>query len=271
MSSNRAHLGKLLRISSADRVPGQLNSNFSLSLNNASFVQKVKACVLKSVSFKHVFPNIFQGNNVWRYEYLGTPYEITIPVGWWNATTFASKATELFNANGTPISVTVETIPAGSSPAQNGRFVIDSTPNAFTLFGKNASTPNPIGDVLGLPPFYEEISNTTSIPPYSPDLGGLTSVYLCSSAVASYNAAGSFDNGENLSLITEIPIDGPYGSQINYRANDSALELISYQNARQLTSADFQLCTRDGTVLDTQQHAVTILLRLVPMGSYGTA
>ena len=82
--SSRSHRGKLLRISSEDKQNGQTNSNFSVNLGNSAFVQSVKAVVVKTVSFKHVFHNIYQStqtnrNNLFKYSYNSTESSITIP------------------------------------------------------------------------------------------------------------------------------------------------------------------------------------------------
>jgi len=264
---HRAHLGKLLRISSEDKSPGQTNANFTVTLNNSPFVQKVKATILKSVSFKNVFPNVYLANSKFSFEYGGTPSSITVPIGWYNLTDFIASVNALLVAN--PVitgSVVLSAVvdPLGATSAQNTkiRFVSDLP---LTLYGKDLG--NASGDLMGIP----QSSSTTALDitaEYLPDLGGISVVYLCSNAIASANASASSDGGESLGIITEIPVNVPFGAQVYYLANDSTLESISYQNSRQLTNVDLQLCTRAGRILDLQQNALTALFRMVPEGTH---
>lgn len=264
---HRAHLGKLLRISSEDRLSGQTNSNFSVGLNNSPFVQQVQATVLKSVSFKNVFPNIFSGNSIWSYEYGGTPSSILLPTAWYNFNDFIISTNALLAAD--PVitgSVVLSAVvdPPGSSAAENTKILFTSD-LPLRLFGKEVG--NIMGDVLGLPSLYDETGLVT-IAPYLPDLGGIPVVYLCSNVVAGVNTSASSNDGESISVITEIPINVAFGQQVYYQANDSTLETITYQNKRQMTSVEIQLCTRSGAVLDLQQNSLTCLFRLIPVRTH---
>ena len=260
---NRSHTGKLLRVSSEDRGQGQTNSNFNVSLNNSPFVQNCRGAVLKSVSFKNVFPNIFSGNRVFSFEYNGTPTSITVPIGQYNLTELVAQINlEIVgNAVVTGTFTLVETVvPAGASPAYNTRiqFIADLP---VRIYGKNLG--NAIADVLGIPPDFDTTS-TTVLPPWLPDLGGLPVAYLCSTQLAGFNASASSNNGEVVAIITEIPINKPFGQQIYYEAKTSDLESIIYQNIRGLNNIDLQLCTRSNEILDLQQHSLTAVFRILP-------
>lgn len=266
MPSSRAHRGKLLRVSSEDKDVGQANSNFSVSLGNAGFVQNVKAVVVKSVSFKHVFPNIFQGNQTFRFRYDLTDYEIKVPVGWWDATSLATYLNTEMSALVAGIGCALVVSPAGAPAAQNTYFEFTNV-TAFQLTIYSKENGNALADVLGISedlvtdPFNQRAQ-------YLPDLAGLSVVYLCSNAIAGSNAAASSNDGENVNIITEIPITVPFGGEISYRSLDHELDTIMFQNPKGLNSIDFAICTRAGAILDLQQNNLTVVTRLIPVGAY---
>jgi len=266
MPSSRAHRGKLLRISSADRDVGQSNSSFSVSLGNAGFVQNVKAVVVKSVSFKHVFPNIFAGNQTFRFRYDLTDYEIKVPVAWWNATSLATYLNTEMSTLVAGIGCALVVSPAGAPSAQNTYFEFTNI-TAFQLIIYSKENGNALADVLGIS---EDLITTplNQRAQYLPDLAGLSVVYLCSNAIAGANAAASSNDGENVNIVTEIPITVPFGGEVSYRSLDHELDTIMFQNPKGLNSIDFTICTRAGETLDLQQNNLTVVTRLVPVGAY---
>lgn len=262
--SARNHRGKLLRISSEDKQTGQTNANFSVNLGNSAYVQSVKSCAVKSVSFKHVFPNIFDGNNTLKVQYNSVDYEFTIPVGWYGSNDLISVINGLFVAEVGITSVIMSLVvdPLGSSASQNSKFNFVSDQQFKVYSKKNGCT---LSDVLGLETEQTGLNITMQ---WLPDLGGLSSVYLCSNEIAGDNSSASSGGGEIINVITEIPINVAFGGEISYRANDADLETIMYQNARQLTTVSLSLCTRSGAILNLQQNDLTCLFRIVPQGSY---
>jgi hypothetical protein len=82
--------------------------------------------------------------------------------------------------------------------------------------------------------------------------------------LAGFNASASSNNGEVVAIITEIPINKPFGQQVYYEAKTSDLESIIYQNIRGLNNIDLQLCTRSNEILDLQQHSLTAVFRILP-------
>lgn len=269
MSQNRSHTGKLLRVSSEDRSSGQTNANFTVSLNNSPFVQNCRGAVLKSVSFKNIFPNIFLGNNVFSFEYGGTPTSVTVPVGQYNLTDLVARINLLITQNVviTGSMVLSETVvPGGATPAFNTKIqILSDLPIRVT--GKTGG--NAMGDVLGFSDSFDQTS-LTILADYLPDLGGLPVAYLCSNQLAGFNASASSNDGEVVPIITEIPIKVPFGQQVYYEAKSSELESVIYQTVRGLNNLDLQLCTRSGQVLDLQQHSLTAVFRILPRGVHHT-
>lgn len=266
MPTSRAHRGKLLRVSSADKDVGQVNSNFSVSLGNSAFIQNVKAICVKSVNFKHVFPNIFAGNQTFKFRYDGVDYEIKVPIAWWDASTLATYLNTEMNAliAGT-VTCSLVVSPLGSPAAQNTYFQFTTDAFALTIYSKENG--NALADVLGI----SEDLNVTPLnqrAQFLPDLGGLSVVYLCSNIVAGANATASSNDGENVNIVTEIPINVPFGAEISYRSLDHHLDTILFQNPKGLVSIDFAICTRAGEILSLQQNNLTMTLRIIPVGAY---
>jgi len=269
MPSSRAHRGKLLRVSSEDKDVGQSNSNFSVSLGNAGFVQSVKACVVKSVSFRHIFPNIYQDNQTFKFRYDGVDRTILVPVGWWDASSLATYLNTEMSTLVPGIGCGLVVSPAGAPSGQNTYFEFTNV-TAFQLTIYSKDNGNALADVLGIS---EDLVTTplNQKAPFLPDLAGLSVVYLCSNAIAGANAAASSNDGENVNIITEIPITVPFGGEIFYRSLDHELDTILFQNPKGLNSIDFAICTRAGEILDLQQNNLTVVTRLVPVGAYSVA
>ena len=275
MPTSRAHRGKLLRISSEDKNSGT-NGSFTLSLGNSAFVQNVKGIAVKSVSFKHIFPNIFIGsdgigNTLFTLAYAGVPYEVFVEPGWWDSASLAAELTSLITA-AVPGVVTVSLVvsPAGAPAAQNTYFNFASDAELDLYSRESAVSPNPMAEQVG-------ISEDVTIPaagnytaPWLPQLSGLTTVYLCSNAFAASNSSASSNDGEIVPIVTEVPITVPFGGEILYRPNDADLNTIMFQNAKSLNSVDLAICTRSGTVLDLQQNDLTCTFRIIPQGAYAT-
>lgn len=253
--------GKLLRISSQDKSPEQTNSNFSVILNNASFVQSVRGIIPKTISFKHVFPNIFGGNSTFSFVWNGTPSSVSIPEAWYDANSLASILTSRLLIDPIvmgAVSVITFTDPP-LNPVYNQKFKFVISGGSLTL--QTVASGNPMGDVLGIG--NDTISSSDYVPDYLPDLGGISTVYLCSSEMAGNNAAASSNGGEQVQIITEIPIDVPFGSQVYYRAFNDDMETIVYPSSRSLTKVSIQLCTRTGAILDLKQHTLTALFKVL--------
>ena len=69
--------------------------------------------------------------------------------------------------------------------------------------------------------------------------------------------------GEQVPVVCEIPVEVPYGSQIQYRAYDDDMEASIWPSKRSLTKVSLQLCTRSGRTLDLKQHNLTALFKIL--------
>ena len=268
MNTSRAFRGRTLRISSEDKQFGQTNGNFSVQLGNTAFLQSVKTVVVKSISFKHVFNNIFSGNKTIDLVYNSVDYSIDIPEAWYDADSLSATLTTAINAVIPGIVlVDVAVSPAGATPLQNRYIQFTTDANALTILSK--ANGNLMADALGITEDLVVAPASSELAQYRPDLGGLSVVYICSNILAGSHSAASSDNGEVIPILTEIPINAAFGEEINYRSNDSELDTIVYQNSKNINSIDIQLCTRSGEILDLEQNNLTLMLKIVPMRNYG--
>ena len=222
MSSKIAR-GKLLRISSEDKQVGESNSNFSIILNNSPYVQNVGGVVVKSVSFKHVFPNIFEGNRYFTFDYnAGTIITVDLESAWYDGTTLAVALALAINADPAVlnlITVSLDIVPIGASSKHKKMVFTASGGDTIKLLDKAMNT---MADVLGIT---EDTNDAVSQTAQAlPDLGGLSVIYLCSQDVANNNSTASSNGGETIPVVTEIPIYDGFGEQINYRSNDDSLD-----------------------------------------------
>jgi hypothetical protein len=264
-----------MRISSEDKNSGT-NGSFTLSLGNSAFVQNVKGIAVKSVSFKHIFPNIFIGsdgigNSIFPYVYDSVAYTAAVEPGWWDAVSLAAELTRLINLQ-IPGTVTVSLVvsPVNSPAAQNSYFNFASDAELVIFSRDSLITPNPMAEQVGISEDVIIPAGNNYTAAWLPQLSGLTTVYLCSNAFAASNSSASSNDGEIVPIVTEIPIDVPYLGEILYRPNDADLNTIMFQNAKSLNSVDLAICTRSGTVLDLQQNDLTCTFRIIPQGAYAT-
>lgn len=258
--------GKLLRISSEDRQVGESNSDFSVVLNNAPWVQNVRGFVVKSVSFKHIFPNIYDGNNTFTFRHNGSTDEsVTIPIGWYDATTLAAALETAINALPAVVNSMTIILSVGTSSSEKRYTFTMSGGDTIQLLKKNSSIAN---NSMAHPVGINEDSIDAAIVTADslPDLGGLNTAYICSADLASSNSSASSNNGESVPIITEVPITSGFTQQVHYRSYDDSLDTIIYHGKRSFTKISFQLCTRSGQVLDLRQHNLTIMLKMIPSG-----
>jgi hypothetical protein len=264
--------GKLLRISSEDKQLGENNADFTVRLGNTSYVQNVRGVVLKHLSFKHVFPNVFygegkapgDGNSTFSFSYNGTPQSVIVEEGWYTAVDYMEELERVINllpAVINPITVSLPMVPAGASLTRKFTFTASG---GDTIGLISEADGNFAADLVGIRTTTgQAVSHTAE---WLPDFGGLSTIYLCSGVLAGYNASASSNSGEQVSIITPIPLDVDYGQEVRYLANEALQEAIIFRNDRNLNSVDLALCTRTGTRLSLQQNNLTATFRLLHAG-----
>jgi hypothetical protein len=264
--------GKLLRVSSEDKSVGENNANFKVILGNTSFVQNVRGIVLKNLSFKHVFPNVFYddnvtpgtGNSLFAFSFNGVTEQVIIPAGWYSAEDYRVALETAINALPAvinPITITLPSVPAGSTLTK--KFVFTATaPDTLGLINKQDG--NTAADLMGISTTTGQALSQTS--DFLPDFGGLSTIYLCSGILAGNNAAASSNSGEPIPLVIAIPLKAGFGQEVYYESKDPIHEAIIFRNDRNINSVDLALCTRLGKPLSLQQNNLTATFRIIHAG-----
>ena len=92
---------------SRDRASGT-NTKFKIPLPYR--LEHVRAVELLSVMLPYSVPNIYSGNNVFRWTYSGTAASLTIPAGCYTATSLCSYIQTGMNAHADPNTYTLQTL-----------------------------------------------------------------------------------------------------------------------------------------------------------------
>lgn len=260
--------GRLMRISSEDRNPGETNDRFKINFNNSAYCQNIRAVVVKSISFKHNFPNLFKvgpdvgipaQNTLFRMVWNGVEVEAEVPAGWYGATELATTLTNVINALPTVSGFLVE-LQVAPVPDLQRKFVFSSGGISFQLLSKESG--NTMADVLGIT--FDTADNVaTKIANSLPDLGGLTMAYVCSPELSSNQMVASSNNGENIPVLTEVPITVGFGKQVLYEPYEAAMESVVYPSKRNLNSLSIRLCARNGSALRLDQYPLTLVLKFI--------
>jgi len=255
---------KLLRISSEDKRSDEANDNFTINLNNSSFVQNTSGVVIKSVSFRHNFPNIFDvgtaSNNTLSFLYNTVQEEVTIPVGWYSAIELAAVLTTAINALPAVTNAFTVSLEVAPVPILSRKFV-------FTASGGDTSAmqikeDNDMADVLGITANTVDLAVQTA--QSTPDLAGIKSVYICSPELSDNNMVASSNNGEVTAVLVAVPVTVGYQEQIIYESFDDELDTVSFKNSKNINNFNIRLCTRTGAALPLNQYNLTMILRVLP-------
>jgi len=261
--------GRLMRISSEDKQAGETNDRFKINFNNSAFAQNIKAIVVKSVSFTHNFPNLFKvtsqdggipaQNTLFKMVWAGSEVEGEVPAGWYTATELATTLTTVMNALPTVSGFLVE-LQGSPTPTLQRKFVFSGGGVSFQLLDKTDG--NTMADVLGIS-FTTADDIFTKIVEYLPDLGGLKTAYICSPELSSNQTVASSNNGENIPVLTEVPIKVGFGEQIIYEPFESAMDSVVYPDSRNRNNLSIRLCARNGSALPLNQYNLTLILKFI--------
>lgn len=278
--NNRRQLqhDKILRISSEDKQPGQTNTNFTVILNNSSYVQDVRSVVVKSVSFTNVFDNIFsdggdpaiattKANNVFSFRIDGAPaiLDATVPPGFYNAAELAT-ALEIAISDALVLAGSIISVGVTLAGVPNLKFTFSIAGGTVQFLQQRDPVTgllqNRMANQIGI-----EVDSAFEAAAYTADwlpaLQGIQEVYICSPELAEQHTIASSFQGEIIPVLIDLAVTSPFGAEVFYESNDQDLTIVNYSMAKQLTQINIQLCTRTGRVLDTQQNAVTLILQVL--------
>jgi len=216
-------------------------------------------CVVKSVSFPNNAYNITTLNN--RLDFVatvagGAPVVtdfITLTPGYYTTTTIMAA-----------IKTAIDTILAGPT--------VTFTQNAitfkigFTTTGLDDIKLYTVNDLATsvLSPFIGNLSFPVGLASGSlsdtPDLYGLTQVFVHSTTVAEGNLVDG--DVETHNILAEVPVDVDFGKFVQYESRDDELESINYRSPRKYDSINIKLKDLDNNIVQLNNGVTTIVIKL---------
>jgi len=227
-----------LRISSAERInTSDPVSNFRVSINNDSILQKINMIAVKEVTIPNTQYNIRSTNNILNLYYEGD-HLFTIPQGQY---TINSLITTLNNIQSS-VTFIQDPLTLKIGVKNNGYdYVLANTTNSIikTLGGEN------LYNVFLSFTVYTYFSNL-------PDLTGARNFYVSSSVLSDGNSMIS-PTLPKMPIIAVVPNNTNWGQITYYQSNEQKLDEIYYPSQSQgknLTNIDLQLRNLDGSFVE---------------------
>lgn len=224
-------------------------SDFTYSIGQSIEVSRI---AIKSISIPHLQYNINATNNRLRVLYASSFEDISIPYGQYDIAQLMSALQTAFStAFNESITIAQDTL--------TSKLTITTTSIQIKI--STDLTVSPLSKVLGfgtsdLPDF-----DTVVESPYLHNLSGLKNYYV-SSRILSQGYNGLFRNGIQIPLITNVPINQPYGFTVHYDSQDIMLNMKSYNRPQNIQLIDIKILDEDLNVVDLNGADVEIVLKI---------
>jgi hypothetical protein len=237
-------------------IGSESTTNFTFSIGQSIEIHQV---AIKSVSIPNVQYNITVNNNklvIYHSELLSEQQSVvSLPVGQYDIATLISSLTVL-------ISDTIsEQVTIEQSPLTNVLTI--TTESKLIKFGTNLTT-SPLSKVIGLPSTketYPEIAVTSIVAPNMVNLGGLKNYYLTSRVLSGgHNAI--FNEGYHSPLVSNIPIDVPYGAIQHFHSQEIELTIKKHHRMNNIQLIDVKILDEDLNLVDLNGHDIEIILKI---------
>lgn len=253
---------RLLRISNIHSVnSNDTNSNFTINLNRMTETNNIIRCVCKSVSFQNNSYNINSLNNVIYFTATNTGGSptiasfITVPIGFYTVNELMAVMETLINIELVPVTGTV------TFALQPYTYLISYTTNGLDGIRFLTEADNPLSTLsttLGL------IVSPSEVPILTfqevPQLSGLEQVFVHSTTIAEGNLVDG--DVENHDILSEIPIDVPFGARVFYESRDDELDSINYRSERNFDTITIQLRDNKNNIIKLNGGITTVILKL---------
>ena len=238
------------------------NKSYAISLGRMG-VEGVRGLSLKSAVFPNNFYNVIENdlarkNNIFYFSLDGVPQQAEIPQGFYNISDLMTRLElEINNIIAVSGILPLPTLDIFVYSTLTKKVTISINGNGvnteFTLQGlQNTQS---INRLLGNS---QDVTLTTDPLPdiYTFDslinLQGETSVYLVSNTIANNGGISNkgADDGRNVSLIRQIPVNAPFGGSILYMSFDTDADKIIYGSPVDLTDVQISVTDSSGNVLN---------------------
>ena len=239
-----------LRISSAERLnQNDSQTNFTVSINNDTNLQKVTMVAVKEVTIPSTAYNITSKNNAFFMSDGTTTYSFRITPGQYNITSLITQ----INTNPSNIYFTVAQDPYTLKLKATRTF---GSPLDFV-----SGTDNINGAVGIVAPL---TFNVNTMFQNLPDLSGIRNFYVVSSVLGDGNSMIS-PTLPKLSVVSVVPNDVTWGQICYYRSNEEELDTIYYPsqaNGKNISYIDLKLVSIDGEPIDLNGLDWSILIKV---------
>jgi hypothetical protein len=241
-----------LRISSAERInKNDSTSDFTVSINNDSKMQKVTMIAVKEVTIPNTAYNITSNNNAFYMSNLAGDiiYTFRITPGQYTITTIIQH----INTNPANIYFTLSQDPYTLKLKATRIF---ATPLQFITGNQN------INNILGIvaPLVFYINTEFQSLP----DLSGIRNFYVISNTLGDGNAMIS-PTLPKMSIISVVPNNTEWGHITYYNSNEQKLDEIYYPsqtNGKNISFIDLKLISIDGQLINLNGLDWSILLKV---------
>lgn len=239
---------KLIRITSDDRDKSLYpNTNkFSVKFDSVDALQRVYAIVVKHVSFTNTFYNM--KNDTLTLEYQGNTLNLFITDIQWSIYQLLDHINQ-----------------AGSWPSSHNWTYDEERNKIFVTADATHNikiTGGTLVDKLGL-----EVQTTAQVVSFygtnQINLSGVQHVFVYSRTLGSgNNMIKSVDDQDNSCLIM-VPCDIPFGDVKHYETNHDNLDVVNFNQDINISDIDIELQDGKGNVLDTSNHNVSLILKII--------
>lgn len=219
-------------------------TKFTVNLDTSVDLHDVRRVVLKSFHCLNLFPNVASYENVLSLTVGGTPYNVTIPAGFYQADLFLNTVKDAITAQ-TPTTCTDATY----DPFTYQVTLVCTDP--FTVL--STTSEKSLNWKVGSSSLFTEPEALTWTGEGVLNLSGVTHLHIDSEALANSNAVDSDQHVR--STIAIIPVNSDYGSFTHWQSSSHLLTMVSYERDRSVGAIDITLRDHSGTVLELPSNA----------------
>lgn len=254
---------RLLRITNEDSVnPTDTISDFTINLNRMIETNNIVRIVVKSVSFMNNAYNVYTSgelkNNTFEYEVKGAgTFTEDLPVdGFYTTKNILDILQPVILAQlqlvdgGATLSMELDEI--------TNKVKITLTGGAVLILN-GATGDGSLNRFLGNTVDSGDITGTYYLDRMA-DLQGLTKVYIHSLEMGEGNLVDG--DVEVHDVISEIPVQVPFGTLVSYESNDDELDSVNYASVRNFDSINISLRNDKDINIPLNGGELTVILKM---------
>lgn len=227
-------------------------SDFTFSLGQSL---EVKGLSVKSVSIPNIAYNINKNTNKLIVVKNGVELTLELPLGQYDIDKLISGLEAGLRSTLLDVTLTVTITPLTSR--------LNFT--SIVPFQIKTGPTSPLSDILGLSDFESVFPESGPSTSFEVDgvvaLAGIKNYFLVSNALSS-GFSGIFSNGQRLSLVTNIPIDTPFGTITHMEVDDSKIDSRAFRRPQNVQLIDVKIVDESGNVVDLNQHHIEIVCKV---------